>query len=134
MAAATASTSADGNTVEEPEVILRHPGLRAPGVVSLSEAMGTTHFALNQTHDVLRREREDINEERLRLSVWVSLLKQWTTSEKEKVDARQKRLDMMEILFARWQVVADQLDTQAQRLLNDAKELKDRRGDQRGGG
>jgi hypothetical protein len=65
--------------------------------------------------------------------VSVSLLKQWTTSEKEKVDARQKRLDMMEILFARWQVVADQLDTQAQRLLNDAKELKDRRGDQRGG-
>jgi uncharacterized protein (DUF3084 family) len=35
-------------------------------------------------HDVLRREREDINEEQLRLSVWVSLLKMRTTSEKEK--------------------------------------------------
>jgi hypothetical protein len=102
MAAATASTGADDNAVEEPEVILRHPGNRAPGDVSLSEVMGTTHFALNQAHNVLRREREDINEEQLCLSVWVSLLKQWTTSEKEKADARQKLLDMMEILFTRW--------------------------------
>jgi hypothetical protein len=102
MAAATASTGADDNAVEEPEVILRHPGHRAPGDVSLSEVMGTTHFALNQAHNVLRREREDINEEQLCLSVWVSLLKQWTTSEKEKADARQKLLDMMEILFTRW--------------------------------
>jgi hypothetical protein len=35
-----------------------HPGLMVPGAVSLSEAMGTTHFVLNQVHDVLRRERE----------------------------------------------------------------------------
>jgi hypothetical protein len=31
-------------------------------------------------HDVLRWDREDINEERLRLSVWVSQLKRWMTS------------------------------------------------------
>jgi hypothetical protein len=31
--------------------------------LSLSEAMGTTHFVLNQANDVLRREREDINKE-----------------------------------------------------------------------
>jgi hypothetical protein len=75
MAAATALTAADDNAVEEPEVIMGHPGLMVPGTVSLSEAMGMTHFALNQAHDVLRQEREDINEERLHLSVWVSLLK-----------------------------------------------------------
>jgi hypothetical protein len=65
----------DGNAIEEPEVIMGHPALRAHGTISLSEVMGTTHFALNQAHDVLRREREDNNEERLRLLVWVSLLK-----------------------------------------------------------
>jgi hypothetical protein len=98
MAAVTASTGADDNAIEEPEVIMGHSGLRVLGTVSLSEAMGTTYFALNQAHDVLCREREDINKEWLRLSVWVSLLKQQTTSEKEKAEARQKRLDMMEVL------------------------------------
>jgi hypothetical protein len=47
MAAATTSVGADDDTIEEPEVILGHPILRAPGDVSLSEAMGTTHWALN---------------------------------------------------------------------------------------
>jgi hypothetical protein len=61
MAAATTSAGADDNAVEEPEVIMGHPDLRAPGAVSLSEAMGMTHFMLNQVHDVLRRKREDIN-------------------------------------------------------------------------
>jgi hypothetical protein len=74
-------------------------------------------------HDVLRREREDINEEQLRLSVWVSLLKMRTTSEKEKTEARQKCLNVMEILLDRRQAVADKLDTQAQKLLNDGNEL-----------
>jgi hypothetical protein len=37
---------------------------------------------------VLRWEREDINEERLRLLGWVSLLKQWRTSGKEKAEVR----------------------------------------------
>jgi hypothetical protein len=35
-------------------------------------------------HDVLRQEREDINEERLHLSMWISLLKKQMTFEKEK--------------------------------------------------
>jgi hypothetical protein len=75
MAAATTSMVANDNAVEEPEVIKGHPGLRAPGIVFLSEVMGTTHFALNQAHDVLHQEREDINEEQLCLLVCVSLLK-----------------------------------------------------------
>jgi hypothetical protein len=69
MAAVTASTGADDNAIEEPEVIMGHFGLRVLGTVSLSEAMGTTYFALNQAHDVLCRERENINKEWLRLSV-----------------------------------------------------------------
>jgi hypothetical protein len=113
MVTATASASVDDNVIEEPEVIMMHPGLRATGVVCLSEAMGTTHYVLNQAHDVFHRERENINEERLRLSVWVSLLKKRTTSKKEKAEVRQKHLDVMEILFSRRQAVADKLDAQA---------------------
>jgi predicted HTH domain antitoxin len=123
MATATASAGTNDNAAEEPDAILGHPGLRLPGAVSLSEVMGMTHFALNQVHDVLTRSREDINEERLCLSMWVSMLKQQTTSMKEKVEVRQKHLDMMEILFTRRQAVADKLDTQAKKLLNNAKEL-----------
>jgi hypothetical protein len=37
----------NGNTVEEPEVILGHRPVEASGDVSLSDAMGTTHFVLN---------------------------------------------------------------------------------------
>jgi hypothetical protein len=123
MAAATASTGANDNAVEEPMVIMGHPGFRAVGAVSLSEVMVTSHFVLNQTHDVLCQEREDINIERMCLSGWVSLLKKRTTSEKEKVEVRQKHLDVMEILYNRRHVVADKLDDEAQKLLHDAKEL-----------
>jgi hypothetical protein len=38
-------------------------------------------------------------------------------------EARQKHLNVMEILLDRRQAVANKLDTQAQKLLNDAKEL-----------
>jgi hypothetical protein len=70
MAGATASTGDDDNVVEGPKVVMGQPSVRAPGHVSLSEAMGTTHFALHQVHDVLRREREDIEEEQLHLTEW----------------------------------------------------------------
>jgi hypothetical protein len=123
MAVATASMGADDNAVEEPEVIMGHPGLEALGSVSLSEAMIMAHFVLNQVHDVLRQESENINEDRLRLSVWVSLIKQWMTSEKEKAEARQKHLDVMEFLYSRRQAVVDKLDGQTQKLLHDTKEL-----------
>jgi hypothetical protein len=100
MAAAITSMGADDNVVEEPEVIMGHPDLRAPGTVSLSKMMGMTHLALNQAHDVLHWESEDINEEQL-LSVWISLLKKRTTSKKEKAEARQKSLDVMEVIYSR---------------------------------
>jgi hypothetical protein len=57
MAAATASVGADDNTIQETEVIMGCLGLRAPRTISLSRATCMTHFALNQAHDVLHRER-----------------------------------------------------------------------------
>jgi hypothetical protein len=99
MVVATTLVGADDNAVEEPKVVMGHPGLNVPGGVSLSDMMGTTHFVLNQAHDVLRREREDINEEWLCLSVWVSMLKKQMTSKKEKAEARQKHLNVMGILL-----------------------------------
>jgi hypothetical protein len=101
IAVATASVGADDNAIEEPKVIMGHPNPWALGQVSLSEVMGTGHFALNQVHDMLHHEWEDIDEERLRLSVQSSLLKKWMTSEKEKAVATQKQLAVMQILLDR---------------------------------
>jgi hypothetical protein len=67
-----AATTDDSDVLR---VIMGHPGLRAPGHVSLPEVMGTTHFALRQAHDVLQREWGDIKEERHCLTEWGSLLK-----------------------------------------------------------
>jgi hypothetical protein len=123
MASAIALVGTDDNANEEPEVIMGHLSLRAPGDVSLFEVMGATHFALNQVHDMLRREREDINKEWLCLLVWVSMLKKQTTSEKEKAEVRQKCLDVIEILLDKRQVATNQLNAMAQELLAGAKEL-----------
>jgi hypothetical protein len=48
---------------------------------------------------VLHREKEDIDDEWLCRSVWVSLLKKQMTYEKEKAEVRHKQLDVMEILL-----------------------------------
>jgi hypothetical protein len=52
----------DGATVES-EAILGHPTLRAPGDVSLDEAMGMAHWALTQAQNVLHRESGGIIDE-----------------------------------------------------------------------
>jgi hypothetical protein len=67
---------------KELEAIFGHPPLRAPGDVSLDEAMGTAHWALNQAWDVLRQESGDIQDEHRRLLLWTSILKRRTTSER----------------------------------------------------
>jgi hypothetical protein len=43
VADASASAGADDNIMVEPEAILGHPPLRAPGDVSLDEVIGTVH-------------------------------------------------------------------------------------------
>jgi hypothetical protein len=68
---ATAGDS-DSDTLE---VVMGHLGIRASGLISLSKAMGATHFALRQVQDVLHQERDDLEEERHRLMEWGSLLK-----------------------------------------------------------
>jgi septal ring factor EnvC (AmiA/AmiB activator) len=123
VAAATASIGDDDNTIEEPEVIMLDLDLRMLGKVSLSKAMGTTHFVLNEVHDMLHREREDLEEERLHLGEWGSLQKEWTTSEKEKMVVKQKFLDVMEVLLNKKQTAIDELDAKSQKLLDDIKEL-----------
>jgi hypothetical protein len=101
MAAAPSSAGNDDNAVEETEVVMGHPGLRAPGDVSLSKVMGITHFGLHQVRDVVYREREDIEEEWLRLTEWGSLLKELTTFEKEKAIGKQKYVGVTEVLLNR---------------------------------
>jgi hypothetical protein len=64
--------------------------------------MGMAHFALNQLYDGLHR--EDLEEEWLCLREWGSLLKERTTSEKERVAGKQKFLDKMEVLLNRKQI------------------------------
>jgi hypothetical protein len=118
MVATITSTSTDDNAIEEPEVIMGHPSLRVVGTISLSEVMGMTHVVLNQAHDVLHREREGINEERLLLSVWVDMMEV-----KEKAEVWQKCLNVMAVLYSRRHAVANKLVAQTQKWLHEAKEL-----------
>jgi hypothetical protein len=48
LGVASTSTVVGDDIVDEPEAIQWHPLLRAPGDVSLDEAMGTARWALNQ--------------------------------------------------------------------------------------
>jgi hypothetical protein len=61
--------------------------------------MSTTHFVLCQAHDVLQRDRVDIEGELQRLSEWRFLLKERTTFEKQKAMAKREQLDEMELLL-----------------------------------
>jgi hypothetical protein len=79
---------AGGASVEESRVILGHPMLRAPGDVSLDEAMGTARWALTQAQDVLHWKSGGINDERQHLMLWASMLKERTTTERARAEAR----------------------------------------------
>jgi hypothetical protein len=54
------------------EVVLGHS---TPSDISMSEALSTAHQALSQAQRVLRREGEDLADERHRLQLWASMLK-----------------------------------------------------------
>jgi hypothetical protein len=85
----------------EPEVILGHSTLRAPGDVSLDEAMGMAHWALTQAQNVLHWESGGIINERRCLLQWASMLKERTMAERARAEARQQHLDMREELLNR---------------------------------
>jgi hypothetical protein len=123
MGAASASVVNGDNIVEEPEVIHWHPLLRDPRGVSLDEAMGTAHWALNQAQEVLHRERGDVDDECQRLLLWVSMLKVRTTSKKARVQARERHLNMREELLEGQRAAINDLDTTSQKILSNAKEL-----------
>jgi hypothetical protein len=92
----------DDVTVEESRGILGHP-IRAPGDVSLDEAIGTARWALTQTQDVLHQESGGINDEQRHLLLWASMLKQQTVIEKARAEVRQHHLDVREELLNRLQ-------------------------------
>jgi hypothetical protein len=85
--------------------------------------MSTTHFVLCQAHDVLQRDRVDIEGELQRLSEWRFLLKERTTFEKQKAMAKRERLDEMELLLNQERVSIGLLEAKAHKLMAGAKEL-----------
>jgi hypothetical protein len=88
MGAATTSTVVDDDIVEEPEVILGHPLLRAPWDVSLDEAVGMARWVLDQAQNKLRWECGDIYDERQCLLLWASMLKELSISEMARENVR----------------------------------------------
>jgi hypothetical protein len=78
----------------EPKVILLHPTLRAPRDVSLDEALDTARWPLTQAQNVLHRESDGIVDERRRLLLWASMLKERTMVERARAEARQQHPDM----------------------------------------
>jgi hypothetical protein len=72
---------------------------------------------------VLHQERRDIDEERQRLLLWASMLKEQTTSEKARVQAREWHLNMREELLKRQRAAINELDATSQEILSDANVL-----------
>jgi hypothetical protein len=72
---------------------------------------------------VLNQERRDIDEERQRLLLWASMLKEQTTSEKARVQAREWHLNMREELLKRQRATINELDATSQEILSDANVL-----------
>jgi hypothetical protein len=72
---------------------------------------------------MLQQERADIEEEQQRLPQWGSLLKKWTTSAKQQAAAEQEWLSKMEAVLKPEEVTIGLLDTQAQELMEKAKDL-----------
>jgi hypothetical protein len=125
LAAAAASSSALGaaapadaaaDAVEETVVVTGHPTYHAPGDISLDGAVSTTLRALSQVHRVLHREDGDLIDERQRLQLWASMLKETMTTERADARGRQCGFDL--------QAEAMELrDADSRRALTDAQEL-----------
>jgi hypothetical protein len=107
-----------------PEVIMGHPDLGALGHVSVLKAVDTTLFALQQARDVCLLEQKNLDNERSCLLTWGSMLKKWTTFEKQKaVAAAQEWLDEKQSLPAKEEITIDELNGKARKLMEGAKEL-----------
>jgi hypothetical protein len=89
-AAADAGADAAGET----EVVMGHPTYHAPGDVSLDGDVSTALRALSQVQRVLRREDGDLADERQRLQLWASMLKETTATERAEARGRQRGFDL----------------------------------------
>jgi hypothetical protein len=103
LAAAAASSSALGaaapadaaaDAVEETVVVTGHPTYHAPGDISPDGAVSTALRALSQVQRVLQREDGDLVDERQRLQLWASTLKETTTTERADARGRQRGFDL----------------------------------------
>jgi hypothetical protein len=74
---ATATGVASGTGLE---VVLGHPTPYVSDDIPLGEAMSMAHRALSQVQRLLRREGEDLADERRRLQLWASMLMRTTVS------------------------------------------------------
>jgi hypothetical protein len=80
-------------------------------------------WALNQVQEVLHRERRDIDDEHQCILLWASMLKERTTSEKARAQAREWHLNTREELLKRQQAAINELDAASHKILSDAMEL-----------
>jgi hypothetical protein len=125
LAAAAASSSALGTTaaanaaadaVGETEVVMGHPTYHTPGNIFLDGAVSTALRALSQVQRVLRQEDGDLADERQRLQLWASMLKETTATERAEARGCQRGFDL--------QAEAIELrDADSRRALADAQEL-----------
>jgi hypothetical protein len=125
LAAAVASSSALGtaapadaaaDTAGEPEVVMGHSTCHAPGDISLDGAVSTALRALSQVQRVLRREDGDLADERRRLQLWATMLKETTVTERAEARGRQRGFDLQEEAI-------ELRDADSRRALADAQEL-----------
>jgi hypothetical protein len=84
--AAPAHTAADA--VGEPEVAMGHPTCHALGDLSLDGAVSMAFRALSQVQRVLRRQDGDVADERRRLQLWATMLKETTVTERAEARGR----------------------------------------------
>jgi hypothetical protein len=89
-----APTDAAADAVEEMEVVAGHPTYHAPGDISLDGAVSTALRVLSQVQRVLCREDGDLTDERQRLQLWASMLKETTATERAEARGRQRGFDL----------------------------------------
>jgi hypothetical protein len=91
---ATAAADVGADAAGETEVVMGHPTYRAPGDVSLDGVVSTALRALSQVQRVLKREDGDLANERQRLQLWASMLKETTATERAEARGRQRGFDL----------------------------------------
>jgi hypothetical protein len=112
--AAPADTAADA--VGEPEVVMGHPTCHAPCDISLDGTVSTALRALSQVQRVLHQEDGDLVDERRRLQLWATMLKETTVTERAEARGHQRG-------FNRQAEAIELCDTDSRRALADAQEL-----------